>query len=72
MKDWNLLAQEAHERHFYHDSNALSNYSGGCRVATSYRNRLRLNRKFLEGRNVHGDSFAPQVAAVLSAEDDRG
>lgn len=72
MRDWNMLAQEAHERHFFHDSVALAKYSGGYGVAKDYRDRLQLNRIFLEGRAIHGDSSSPRVAAGLSKGNDRG
>jgi|GEM_PF-7043348 hypothetical protein len=50
MKDWNRLAQEAHEKHFVHDAAAASKYPGGRRALKEYRNRLILNRQYLEAR----------------------
>lgn len=50
MKDWNRLAQEAHEKHFFHDAAAASKYTGGHRALKEYRDRLILNRQYLEVR----------------------
>jgi hypothetical protein len=50
MKDWNRLAQEAHEKHFFQDAVEMVKYPGGTRALKEYRERLLLNRQYLEVR----------------------
>ncbi|GIO06259.1 hypothetical protein J31TS6_22870 [Brevibacillus reuszeri] len=52
QKDWNKLAQEAHEKHFFQDVVVASQYPGGLKEMQKYRDRLRLNRQFYEVKEV--------------------
>ena len=52
-KDWNKLAQEAHEKHFFQDAVAASKYPGGLKAMQNYRDRLLLNRQFYDVKEVN-------------------